>query len=78
MKIANIILNFIIVFFFGAFIGVTYLEYKWYVSDPDYFAPFSAPWYYYDPLIWFMIFIGVSVLCIAARVVIHVKSKNGK
>ena len=41
MKKINNILNMVICLVFGVFLGVTYDQYKIFLSKPDYFLPFK-------------------------------------
>lgn len=70
MKKINNFLTMVICIVFGLFLGVTYDQYKMFLSDPDFFAPFSAPWYMSRSFTFFLIFVSVTVICIVIKVVI--------
>ena len=71
MKKINNIMNMVICLVFGLFLGVTYDQYKMYLSDSDFFAPFSAPWYMLHSFPFFLFFVAVTVICVVIKIVIH-------
>lgn len=76
MKKVNNILNMVIFLFFGIFVGITYDQYMMFLSDPDFFAPFSAPWYMGRTFSCFLIFVSVALVCAVIKVVIHFCEKG--
>ena len=38
---------------------------------PDFFAPFSAPWYMLHSFPFFLFFVAVTVICVVIKIVIH-------
>lgn len=75
MRKFNRFLNVLIGAFFGMFVGQTFFSYREHLRVPE-LGMRSAPWYYYEPLSSFLLFLAVVVICVILKIIIRRMGKN--